>query len=44
MASICRKLERSPKTIKKWRRIFLTQGLARLAHPSKKAVNTARQA
>jgi hypothetical protein len=26
MASICRKLERSPKTIKKWRRMFLTQG------------------
>jgi transposase len=44
MASICRKLERSPKTIKKWRRMFLTQGLASLALPSKKAVNKARQA
>src|SRR5262249_55760493 len=44
MASICRKLERSPKTIKKWRRMFLTQGLASLALPSKKAVNKVRQA
>jgi transposase len=44
MASISRKLERSPKTIKKWRRMFLTQGLASLALPSKKAVNKARQA
>jgi len=44
MASICRKLERSPKTIKKWHRMFLTDGLASLAVPSKKAVNKKRQA
>jgi transposase len=44
IASICRKLERSPKTIKKWRRMFLTEGLASLALPSKKAVNKVLQA
>lgn len=43
MASICRKLERSPKTIKKWRRMFLTNVPASLAVPSKKAVNKERQ-
>ena len=31
MASICRKVERSTKTIKGWRRMFLTHGLAGLA-------------
>jgi transposase-like protein len=44
MASICRQLERSPKTIKRWRRMFLTDGLASLALPSKKAVNKERLA
>jgi transposase len=44
MASICRKLERSAKTIKRWRRMFLTDGLSSLALPSKKAVNKERQA
>jgi hypothetical protein len=39
MASICRKLERSPKTIKRWRSLFLTHGLAGLALPSQKAVS-----
>ena len=44
MASICQQLERSPKTIKRWRLMFLTDGLASLALPSKKAVNKERQA
>ena len=44
MASICRKLERSPQTIKKWRRMFLTGGLASLALPSKKTVGKERLA
>jgi hypothetical protein len=34
IASICRKLERSPKTIKRWRRMFLTHGLAGLLSPT----------
>jgi transposase len=38
IASICRKLERSPKTIKRWRRTFLAQGIGNLAIPLKKAV------
>jgi len=44
LASICRKLERSPKTIKRWRGMLLTQGLASLALPSKKAVSKERLA
>ena len=44
MASICQQLERSPKTIKRWRLMFLTDGLASLALPSKKVVNKERQA
>src|SRR5215472_8451994 len=44
LASICQKLERSPKTIKRWRRILLTKGLASLAIPSKKAVSKERLA
>jgi hypothetical protein len=44
MASICRKLERSPRTVKKWRRTFLTDGIASRARPLKKAVNKERQA
>src|SRR5262245_47532877 len=39
IASICRKLERSPKTIKEWRRTFVTQRLDKLATPLKRAVN-----
>lgn len=44
LKSICQKLERSPKTIKKWRRVFLSEGPTSLALPSKKAVNKVRQA
>ncbi len=44
MASVCRKLERSPKTIKKWHRMFLTDGLTNLALPSKRAINKERLA
>jgi transposase len=39
MTSICQKLGRSPRTIKKWRQIFLNQGLGSLQIPSKKACN-----
>jgi transposase len=44
MRSICQKLERSPKTIKGWRKIFISQGLSGLAMPSKKARNKERLA
>jgi transposase len=44
LKSICQKLERSPKTIKKWRRVFLSEGPTSLALLSKKAVNKVRQA
>jgi len=42
IATICRMLERSPNTIKKWRRTFVTQGLAKLATPLKRAVKRQR--
>jgi transposase len=42
MKSICGKLERAPRTIKKWRRIFLSDDLSGLALPSKRAVDKAR--
>lgn len=44
IASICRKLERSPKTIKQWRQLFLNQGLSSLQIPFKKACNEQRLA
>ena len=44
MKSICGKLERAPKTIKKWRLAFLDKGVGSLAIPSKKAVNKERLA
>lgn len=42
IASICRKLERSPKTIKGWRRAFVSQGLDNFATPLKRAVKRHR--
>ena len=44
MASIARKIDRSPRTIKKWRRAFLAEGLARVALISKKPLNQKRLA
>jgi hypothetical protein len=44
MASITRKIDRSPKTIKEWHRIFLTKGLASVALISKKSPNHKRLA
>ena len=42
MKSICGKLERAPKTIKKWRHIFLSDDLSELEIPSKRAVDKPR--
>ena len=42
MKSICGKLERAPKTIKKWRHIFLSDDLSELEIPSKRAVDKQR--
>jgi len=44
MGSLCRKLDRSPLTIKKWHRIFVTAGLPAVALVSKKPVNPERLA
>lgn len=44
MSSISQKIDRSPQTIKKWHRVFLTEGLARVALISKKPLNQKRVA
>jgi hypothetical protein len=44
IASLCRKLDRSPQTIKRWHRIFVTAGLPVVALVSKKPDNPERLA